>query len=77
MIKEKIGLDEPDGKLSPIRVLFRNTGKLTRSFLAEQRCTMLLAVDPEDERLRISLLGEKKTLDTASDWLKSVTTEDA
>ncbi|KAL8688245.1 MAG: hypothetical protein Q9218_005797 [Villophora microphyllina] len=38
---------------------------------AEQRCTLLLAVDPNSERLRIELTKQKENLEKASIWLES------
>ncbi|KAL8767095.1 MAG: hypothetical protein Q9209_006322 [Squamulea sp. 1 TL-2023] len=38
---------------------------------AEQRCAILLAVDPENERIRGELLKQKQNLETASEWLES------
>ncbi|KAL8905302.1 MAG: hypothetical protein Q9207_002735 [Kuettlingeria erythrocarpa] len=36
---------------------------------AEQRCTILLAIDPETERIRIELLKQKANLEKACVWL--------
>lgn len=41
--------------------------------LAEQRCAVLLAVDPEGERIRIELMKQKANLEKASEWLESQT----
>ncbi|KAL9627547.1 MAG: hypothetical protein Q9204_006487 [Flavoplaca sp. TL-2023a] len=38
---------------------------------AEQRCAVLLAVDPENERLRAELIKQKSNLEKASEWLES------
>lgn len=38
---------------------------------AEQRCAVLLAVDPEGERIRIELIKQKENLEKASKWLES------
>ncbi|KAI4117298.1 MAG: hypothetical protein LQ338_007577 [Usnochroma carphineum] len=38
---------------------------------AEQRCTVLLAVDPESERIRIELTKQKENLEKACVWLDS------
>ncbi|KAL8849843.1 MAG: hypothetical protein Q9221_005181 [Calogaya cf. arnoldii] len=38
---------------------------------AEQRCAILLAVDPENERIRGELLKQKANLEKASEWLES------
>ncbi|KAL8669897.1 MAG: hypothetical protein Q9168_005531 [Polycauliona sp. 1 TL-2023] len=38
---------------------------------AEQRCATLLAVDPENERIRAELVKQKSNLEKASEWLES------
>ncbi|KAI4274757.1 MAG: hypothetical protein LQ337_003697 [Flavoplaca oasis] len=38
---------------------------------AEQRCAVLLAVNPENERLRAELIKQKSNLEKASEWLES------
>lgn len=38
---------------------------------AEERCAILLAVDPESERVRVELNKQKENLEKASVWLAS------
>ncbi|KAL9585363.1 MAG: hypothetical protein Q9212_001571 [Teloschistes hypoglaucus] len=38
---------------------------------AEQRCAILLAVDPASERMRVELTKQKENLEKASEWLES------
>ncbi|KAI4169747.1 MAG: hypothetical protein LQ343_005488 [Gyalolechia ehrenbergii] len=40
---------------------------------AEQRCSILLAVDPEGERIRVELMKQKANLEKASKWLEAQT----
>ncbi|KAL8860610.1 MAG: hypothetical protein Q9178_002963 [Gyalolechia marmorata] len=67
-LKQGIGLEEPDGRSS----CSENEYKLPlTTILAEQRCAVLLAVDPENERVRAELVKQNENLVKASEWLES------
>ncbi|KAL8904890.1 MAG: hypothetical protein Q9171_006880 [Xanthocarpia ochracea] len=67
-LKQGIGLEEPDGRSS----CFENEYKLPlTTILAQQRCAVLLAVDPENERVRAELVRQNENLMKASEWLES------
>lgn len=38
---------------------------------AEQKCAILLAVDPENERIREELMKQKSNLEKACKWFES------
>ena len=67
-LKQGIGLEEPDGRSSCSEYEYKLP--LT-TILAEQRCAVLLAVDPENERVRSELVKQNENLLKASEWLES------
>lgn len=72
-LKTSIGLGEKDGKLDGSMKLSDSSANI---YQAEQRCTILLAVDPESQRIRVELTKQKENLEKACDWLDSHAVEE-
>lgn len=70
-MKERIGILKPDGK--SFSTCWDQPDINHTGFEANERCTILLAVDRESQERRVQLMKEKAVIGEAQAWLEGLT----